>query len=197
MDRWDTIEEIVMKRFILTLVPLIAFGAGGAAQAASWSVDPAKSKLGFEGTQSGSPFSGRFKTWTSAIDFDPAKPDAAHVAVTVDMTSATTDDAQKDEALPQADWFDASHFAQAKFEATGFQPKGGDAYETTGKLTLRAATKDVTLPFTLTVSGDQAHAVGKAKLVRTDFGVGQGSWGTGDMVGLDVTVNVDLVASKK
>ena len=85
--------------------------------------------------------------------------------------------------MPQSDWFDAAKFAKATFEATGFTAKGGDAYETKGKLSLRGVTKDVTLPFTLTIEGDQAHAVGKAKLVRTDFGVGQGAWSTGDMVG--------------
>ena len=62
---------------------------------------------------------------------------------------------------------------------------------------MRGLTKDVTLPFTLTIAGDQAHAVGKTTLVRTDFGVGQGSWSSGDMVALDVDVDLDLVATRK
>ena len=99
--------------------------------------------------------------------------------------------------MPQPEWFDAAHFAQATFEATGFKSKGGNDYETAGTLTLRGVSKDVTLPFTLTVDGDEAHAVGSTKLVRSDFGVGQGSWSDGQTVGLDVAVNVDLVATKK
>ncbi len=185
-----------MKRSVLLLAVVFGLGAGGA-HAAEWSVDPAKSKLGFTGTQTEAAFTGHFKTWTATIDFDPAKPESAHVAVTVDLASASTDDPQKDEAMPQPDWFDTAHFAQAKFEATGFKPTGGHGYETVGKLTLRGVTKDVTLPFTLTLTGAEAHAVGKAKLVRTDFGVGQGAWSNGQMVGLDVTVDVDLVSTKK
>lgn len=186
-----------MKPSIVLLAGLLGLGLATSAHAASWTVDPAKSKLGFTGSQSGTPFSGRFKTWTATIDFDPANPGAAHVGATIDVASATTDDPQKDEAMPQADWFDASNFAKATFEATGFTSKGGTSFETTGKLTLRGVSKDVTLPFELTIEGNQAHAVGRTKLVRTDFGVGQGSWSNGDMVALDVTVDLDLVATAK
>lgn len=186
-----------MKPSIVLLAGLFGLGFAANAEAASWTLDPAKSKLGFTGSQSGTPFSGRFKTWTALIDFDPANPGAAHILATIDVTSATTDDPQKDEAMPQADWFDASNFAKATFEATGFTPKGGTSFETTGKLILRGVSKNVSLPFELTVEGNQAHAVGKAQLVRTDFGVGQGSWSSGDMVALDVTVDVDLVATAK
>lgn len=178
-------------------VLVAGLGSATAARAAGWAMDPAKSRLGFTGQQTGAPFTGRFKTWSASIDFDPAKPETAHVAATVDVASATADDPQKDEAMPSADWFDAGDFAKAIFKANGFTPKGGDAYETRGTLTLRGVTKPVTLAFTLTVSGDQAHAVGKAKLMRTDFGVGQGSWSSGDMVALDVDVDMDLAATRK
>lgn len=164
--------------------------------AASWTIDPAASALGFSGVQTDQPFSGSFKTWTGTIDYDPAKPEAAHVTITIDTGSATTGDTQRDEALPGADWFDAASSPKATFEATGFTPKGGDQFETTGKLAIRGVSKDVTLPFTLTVAGDTAHAVGKATVVRTAFGVGQGAWATDQYVALDVGVTVDLKAKK-
>lgn len=182
---------------ILAATLLAGLGATASADAATWTVDPAKSKLGFTGQQTGTPFSGRFKAWTVAIDFDPAHPEAGRVSATIDIASASTGDPQKDEALPTSDWFDAAKFTTATFEAVGFLPKGGDAFETSGKLTLRSVTKDVTLPFTLTVAGDVAHAVGQAKLVRTDFGVGQGSWAADDYVALGVDVDMDLVATRK
>lgn len=185
-----------MIRSSLAAAALLA-GLAGSAEAASWTVDPAKSSLGFSGEQTGTPFTGHFKSWTASIDFDPAHPEAAHILATVDTASATTGDPQKDEALPGSDWFDAAGFAKATFEATGFTPKGGDTYETAGKLTLRGVAKPVVLPFTLTLAGDQAHAVGHAKLVRTDFGVGQGTWATGDYVALDVTVDLDITATRK
>lgn len=168
----------------------------GSASAATWTVDPAKSTVGFSGTQTGQPFSGRFKTFTATIDFDPAKPEAAHATVLVDTGSAATGDPQRDEALPGEDWFSAAKFPQAKFEVSGFKPLGGDRYEATGTLTIRDATKPVTLPFTLTTAGDTAHAVGHAQLVRSAFGVGQGAWATDEYVAFEVNVDVDLTAAK-
>ena len=173
----------------LSFGPVTAFAAG-------WTVDPTHSKLGFSGTQTGEAFAGTFKTWTAAIDFDPAKPEAGHLVATIDTGSATTGDTQRDEALPGSDWFEVGKFPKATFEATGFTPKGGDSYEAAGKLTIRGLSKDVTLPFTLTVAGDTAHAVGKAKLIRTAFGIGQGAWATDEYVAFEVGVDVDITAKK-
>jgi len=170
---------------------------GHAAQAAEWTVDAGKSKLGFVGSQAGSPFDGRFTAWTARIDFDPANPAAGKASVEIDMASAVTGDRQKDESLPQAEWFDAKSVPKARFEATGFTPKGGNAFEARGTLSIRGVTKDVTLPFTLDITGTDAHAVGRLPLVRTDYGVGQGAWKAGDMVALEVAVTVDIRATRK
>ncbi len=55
-------------------------------------------------------------------------------------------------------------------------PKGGDAYDAVGTLTIRGVTRDVTLPFRLSTTGDEARATGHLDLVRNDFGVGQAPW---------------------
>ena len=66
-----------------------------------------------------------------------------------------------------------------------------------GTLTIRGMGKSVTLPFTLDVKGAQARAKGRLDIVRTDFGIGQGEWKTGDMVALQVAVVFDLEAVAK
>jgi polyisoprenoid-binding protein YceI len=166
------------------------------AAAANWTVDNGKSILGFIGTQSGASFEGHFTKWQAQIDFDPAKPASGHALVTIDMSSATTGDSQKDQSLPQSDWFNVKSFPQATFEATNFRAKGGNAFEAAGTLTIRGIKKDVLLPFTFETDGNSGHAKGKLDLLRTDFGVGQGDWASGDMVGLSVSVTVDIRASK-
>ena len=181
---------------IRTLLMGLLLSSAGAASAATWTVDPAKSFVSFSGTQTGQPFSGKFKLFTATIDFDPAKPEAGHVTATIDLASASTGDPQKDEALPGSDWFDASAFPKASFESTAFKSLGGDRYEADGTLTIRDAKKPVVLPFTLTIAGDTAHAVGHADLLRTSFGVGQGAWATADYVAFEVGVDVDLLAKK-
>ncbi|TGD98610.1 YceI family protein [Methylobacterium nonmethylotrophicum] len=185
-----------MTPFRLALA-LGLFAAPMTARAADWTVDPAKSRIGFSGTQVGVPFKGRFTRYDAQISFDPQKPEAGKAVVLIDLTSAETGDRQRDEALPQSDWFDAGKAKQARFEATRFVPKGGDAYDAVGTLTIRGMRKDVTLPFKLTVSGGTARAVGHLDLVRTDYGVGQGSWANGSMVALEVGVDIDVTATTK
>ena len=54
----------------------------------------------------------------------------------------------------------------------------------------------MTLPFTLAIQGNQAHMNGKADVVRTDYGVGQGKWSAPSPVAHEVTVTIDIVATK-
>jgi polyisoprenoid-binding protein YceI len=58
-------------------------------------------------------------------------------------------------------------------------------------------TRPLTLPFHLALEGPQAHATGHVGLVRTDFGVGQGAWASGQWVALEVGVDIELVATAK
>ncbi len=171
--------------------------AGPAAPAPSWAVNGAQSRLGFSGKQTGTPFAGRFTRYQAAIVFDPAHPETARIAVVIDLASATTGDKQRDQALPGKDWFDIVHFPQARFVSTAVKRTGTSAYVATGNLTIRGVTKAVNLPFTLAVAGNNARARGHLQLVRSAFGIGQGTWSTGQWVALEVGVDVDIVATRR
>ncbi|HEX3674782.1 MAG TPA: YceI family protein [Rhizomicrobium sp.] len=179
-----------MKR----LVPLVAFLlAASPAFAAHWTVDAAKSKLGFTATWSKQPFGARFKTWKASIDFDPADLAHATADVTVDIASEASDQSELDDALKGAQGFAATQFPTAHFVTTGFRSKGGNAYVATGTLTLHGISKPVVMPFNLTITGKTAHMTGTAALLRTDFGVGGEAT---DPVAHAVIVTVDLTATQ-
>jgi polyisoprenoid-binding protein YceI len=182
-------------RSLVTAAAMLAC-ASVSAEAATWTIDTAKSQLDFTGSENGSPFSGHFGKFSGTIVFDPAAPGAGHADVTITTASATTGDQQKDGAMPGSDWFAAAKYPQAHFVATGFKATGAGAYEAIGTLTIRGVTKPVTLPFTLAITGDTAKADGKVQLIRTSFGVGQGAWNTAQYVALEVSVSVDIVARK-
>ena len=57
-------------------------------------------------------------------------------------------------------------------------------------------TKQISLPFTLTIAGNAAHMTGKAVVLRTDFGLGQGEWASPATIAHEVTITVDLTATK-
>lgn len=165
-----------------------------AADAASWSVDVSKSTVGFSGTQTGARFEGRFSRYETAIVLDPDNPEGARISATVDVGSAATGDAQRDAALPKKEWFDAADFPQSTFVSNTVRKVGDGSYAADGTLTLRGVSKPLTLPFTLEISCDTAHAKGHLDLTRDAFGVGQGPWATGQWVALEVGIDFDLVA---
>jgi polyisoprenoid-binding protein YceI len=185
-------------RFAVTgLLTTVLVTTTSVANAANWRLDPGKSKLGFSGTQTGTKFQGAFTRYDAVIEFDPDHLDTSHIAVSVDLASATTNDKQRDATLPGKDWFDAAQFPAAKFETSAIRRKGADDYEAVGTLTLRGVTKPLTLPFTLEMNGTSAHAKGHAELIRSAFGIGQGPWTTDQWVALNVGVDIDVTATRE
>src|SRR5262249_6708721 len=77
------------------------------AQAATWTVDHAHSKLGFVVQWSGQPFTATFQKWDTKIEFDPADLAHAKADVSIDMNSASSGDPDTDQNLPGAEAFEA------------------------------------------------------------------------------------------
>jgi polyisoprenoid-binding protein YceI len=181
--------------FLLLGLALLA-GSAAAAAPARWSVDPAASKLGFQGRMNGDAFNGVFRRWTAAIVFDPKQLARSKAVVTIDMSSAATGDADRDQAMPTDDWFAAKRFPQGVFTTTAIKDLGGGKYQASGDLAIRGVHRPVVLPFTLAISGDTARMNGALVLNRTAFGIGQGRWSTKDVVDTSVTVTVALTAHR-
>jgi polyisoprenoid-binding protein YceI len=150
--------------------------------ASSWKVDPARSRIGFSGTQTGQAFKGQFTNYQATIEFDPANLGAGHALIVLNLAGAKTGDIQRDEALPGEDWFDVGHFPKANFEVNKFTSKGANAYEAHGTLSIRKFSRDVVLPFTLEIKDGIAHAKGHLDLMRNLFGIGQNGWATDEYV---------------
>ena len=186
----------VMRATIIAAGLLMLASSAMAGPAPSWTVDVANSKLGFRGAMNGDAFNGVFRRWSAQIAFDPKNLAASKAVVSVDVASAATGDADRDQAMPTADWFSAQTQPRATFAATAFKDLGGGKYQASGDLTIRGVKKPVVLPFTLAISGDTAKMNGALVLNRTAFGIGQGQWKTGDVVATEVTVNVALTAHR-
>jgi polyisoprenoid-binding protein YceI len=159
-------------------------------------VDYAKSHLGFQVQWSGEAFNATFKSWKADITFDPADLAHAHAVVTVDLASEASDASDNDEGLKGPEGFRVAKFPSAVFETTGFTSKGGNAYVATGTLSLHGAKRPVTLPFVLTITGNQAHMTGKTAVLRTDFGLGTGDWAGETPIAHQVFITIDLTATK-
>ena len=176
------------------LVAASALTISLSAHAADWSLVHDESTLGIIGQQNGAPFQGSFLDFDAAITFDPENPAAATISVQIDMSSLDTGDPQRDGIIRGSDLFNVPEHPTAQFIAEGFATAGDGAFETVGDLTIRDVTQQVSLPFTLTIDGNRAHAVGELVINRIDFGVGQGQWASDNPVSYDVAITVDIVA---
>lgn len=145
---------------------------------------------------------GCFKNVRGTLDFDPARPEAASVAVEIDASGLWSGEAERDEHLRNADFLDVAHYPKITFRSTRVEPTARHEYKVTGDLTLRGVTRPVTLevrflgqarsPFNDTRVG----FTGRAVINRHDFGI---TWNApmqdgGMVVGDDVLITLDAEA---
>ena len=110
----------------------------------TWNIDPSHSAIHFSVRHMVvSKTRGRFTKWNGQIAFDPEKPDASKVEVTIDPASIDTADAQRDAHLKSADFFDVEKYPQASFRSTKVENLGGDQYRVSGELTVHGVTRPV------------------------------------------------------
>lgn len=174
--------------------------AADAAPVKSWKIVPEKSKLAFVGDYGGSNFDGEFRKFSAIIKFDPAHPETGHFDVTVDITSVTTYNDDWDQVISERDWFDSKNHPVSKYVTDSIKAMDNGAYSAIGTLDLKGKKHPVELRFHWTQYPDgevkiagQARMLGAAKVNRTDFNIGEGSWAKDSTVGFDVMVNVDLL----
>lgn len=179
-----------------TLAGLAALLLAAPAFAANWQVEHDDSRVGFIGTQLGEEFEGRFGDFQADITFFPNDLEASAVSVVIDVASFTSGSADRDQTAMGSNWFNVADYPQARFEADEFRRVDGNQYEAVGELTIKDVTREVTLPFTLDIQDGTADMSGRLTVDRTDYDLGTGDWASGETVGLEVTITIDLTATR-
>jgi len=153
---------------------------------------PAGSDIAFTTKQMGVPVEGKFGKFTAQIALDPKKPETGTVAFSIDTDSARFGSAELDAEVPKATWLNVPRFPQASFNSTAVKCLGGGKFEVTGKLTIKGATKDLTVPVQVTQAGASSTASGAFIIKRLDFKVGDGDWADTSMLANDIQVRFKL-----
>ena len=160
-----------------------------------WTVQPG-SRLGFTAQYSAEPVTGTFRKWQARIKFCPDDLARASIAAMINLASANTNDASRDENLKGASLFDTARFAQAGFKASGFKLLAPGRYAASGTLSLHGVNRPVRLVFNLKIAGDTADAQGSTTLSRLGFGVGSDEWAATDQIADPVTVQFTIRARR-
>lgn len=89
---------------------------------------------------------GRFDTFSGEFSYDPAKPEASTVNVTIDTNSVNSNHAERDKHLRSADFLNVEKFPKATFVSKKVVV-GSDKneFDIIGDLTLNGVTKSVTI----------------------------------------------------
>jgi len=103
--------------------------------------------------------------------------------------------------LKSDDFFSVEKHPQAKLVISSVTPKGGDAYDVTGKLTIKGITQDVKFPATVKADAKKVTAVAKVTVDRTKYDIKFRSANFFENLGdkaidNDFTLDVNLVANK-
>lgn len=175
--------------------PAQAAGTG----AGLWQQGGTQNTLTFHFSQAGAATSGAFSQFTTTLT---TGADGAPTAleVKVDVASLDTKDKDRDGILRGAELFDVKRFPAATFSSTQIRRTSTGRYEASGPLTIRDVTKQVVLPFSLTpLAGAGTPALqlaGEIRILRIDYGVGQGDWKATDTVGNPVTIRYSVKLSQ-
>jgi polyisoprenoid-binding protein YceI len=143
---------------------------------------PAQSEIVFVSKQMGVPVEGRFKRFDATVQFDPAKPEAARINMTIDMASVSLGSPESEAELPKASWFNTGKFAQASFQSSSVKSLGVGKFEINGKLNIKGQQRDVLVPISLAQAGPLTTATGQLTLQRLAFKIGENEWADTSMV---------------
>jgi polyisoprenoid-binding protein YceI len=115
------------------------------ATATTWVIDPTHSEIQFKVKHLViSTVTGAFKTFEGSVETETEDFDGAKVSFSADTASIDTNQAQRDEHLKSADFFDSEKYPKLSFSGI-LSKKGSDTYTLKGDLTV----KDITKPFEL------------------------------------------------
>jgi polyisoprenoid-binding protein YceI len=193
-----------MQRKALLAVLLLAVPTVVAAEPTVYKVDPDHSGVGFSIRHFVSNVPGRFDDFEGTIKYDKLAPAASGVEFTVRTASINTGNADRDEHLRSADFFDVKKYPILTFTSTEVKGRDANTLDVTGDLTLHGVTRRVTIPVTFlgtvrTPNGEKAGFEVVFTLNRRDYGV---TWNRvldagGTVLGEEVRITIEVEASRQ
>jgi len=196
-----------MNRRIFTaaLSALLLTGVGAFAQSSAstsaWTIDKNHTQVNFAITHMGvSTVRGSISGVTGTIVWDDKNPSKSSVEATIDATTVSTNNDNRDKDLKSANFFNVEKFPTLTFKSTSVSGANGKL-QVVGDLTLGGVTKSVML----TVDGPTAPQKGmggktviglsaNGTLKRSDFNFG--SKYAAPILGDDVQFTIDIEANK-
>lgn len=174
-----------------------------------WTIDPSHTVVEFSVRHMMfATVRGRFGSVEGTVKGDPGHLETASIQVRIDAASVDTREAQRDQHLRSADFFDVEHHPQITFTSRRITQKegsGAPAYEVIGDLTIRGVTREVILSTRYNGRGrdpwgfERVGFSAEGAVNRKDFGL---VWNApleagGFLVGDEIRITLEVQAVKQ
>ena len=168
-----------------------------------YTLDAAHSRLGFVARHAMvTKVRGLFKEFEGHLHIDGADPTRSSAEVTIQVASIDSQQADRDNHLRSADFFDAENYPTITFKSTKAEILDGDTYRLTGDLTIRDKTHPVTIDLEFTGAVNDPFGLfrigfeGSVVVNRRDWDL---SWNVpldtgGLLVSEKITIELDIAA---
>lgn len=187
-------------------VAAVTLGLSSLAWGSTWNIDPVHSSAQFKVRHMMvSDVRGEFGKVTGAVHLDDKDVTKSSAEATIDATTISTRDLNRDKHLKSPDFFDVEKFPTLSFKSKSFKRSGDGKYSVAGDLTMHGVTKpailDVSAPDREVNDGKggvKRGATATTRINRKDFGL---VWNKpveagGVLVGDDVEITIDMELSK-
>ena len=120
---------------------------------------------------------GSFESFDGTFSYDGEDTASASAQLEVDVTSLTTNHAERDKHILSGDFLNADEYPAATFTSTGFESTGDGEGVLTGDLTLHGVTNTIEMPVTLLGEGEdpwggyRAGFEGSTELALGDYDI--------------------------
>lgn len=137
---------------------------------------------------------GRFNDFDGSFSWDPAKPEASKVEVTINTASVDSNHAERDKHLRSEDFLNVSKHPQATFVSTKVEAAGDNTFKVTGDFTFNGVTRPVTIDARFIGEGKdpwggyRAGFEGTTSIKLADYNVSMDLGPTSAVVELDLTI---------
>ena len=171
----------------------------------TYAIDKTHSEAAFQVRHLISKVRGRFADFDGAIEFDEEQPARSSVTFTIQAASIDTSTPDRDTHLRSEDFFAVDKYPTVTFVSTSVTPKGTEAFEVAGNLTMRGVTKAIVIP--VAYLGKATDPWGNQKVAfeaeltlnRKDYGL---NWNAaieagGFLVGDEVKISLSIQAAGK
>ena len=196
-------KENLMTRMWWSKAAFIVLLAGFAitgtkAHAADYDIDYSQSTISFSGTHAGNVFEGQFESWQVQIHFDPENLESSNLIAVFNPASAKTGNKMYDGTLPQADWFNAKQFPEARFESKSITRNDEGTYKAQGELVIRGIKQSINFDFTLSdLQSQPIFTKGEFEIDRLAFDIGKKSDPDAAWVSREILVTFNITANAK